>query len=99
MFINIEKVFIIYEIAKSIYCFVITIMYCNNQKTQTFVKNFINYFRIKHINIQHHFVREKIIEKQIQLKHVFTTKQIIDDFIKSLSRNSFEKFRKALNFI
>ena len=50
-------------------------------------------------NIQHHFVREKIIEKQIQLKRVFTTKQIINNFIKSFFRNSFEKFRKTLNFI
>ena len=51
------------------------------------------------MNIQHHFVREKIIKKQIQLKHVFTTKQIINDFIKSFFRNNFEKFRKTLNFI
>ena len=99
MFINIEKIFIIYEILKLIYCLIVIVIYCNNQKTQTFVKNFINYFRIKHMNIQHHFVREKIIKKQIQLKHVFTTKQIINDFIKSFFRNNFEKFRKALNFI
>ena len=65
MFINIEKIFIIYEILKLIYCFVVTIIYCNNQKIQTFVKIFINHFRMKHINIQHHFVRKKIIEKQI----------------------------------
>ena len=99
MFINIEKVFIIYEILKSVYCLIVTVIYYNNQKTQTFVKNFINYFRMKHMNIQHHFVREKIIEKQIQLKHVFTTKQIINDFIKSFFRNNFEKFRKTLSFI
>ena len=99
MFINIEKFFIIYEILKSIYCLIVIVIYYNNKKTQTFIKNFINYFRIKHMNIQHHFVREKIIKKQIQLKHVFTTKQIINDFIKSFFRNNFEKFRKTLNFI
>ena len=99
MFINIEKVFIIYEILKLIYCFVVIVIYYNNQKAQAFVKNFINHFRMKHMNIQHHFVREKIIEKQIQLKHVFTTKQIINDFIKSFFRNNFEKFRKTLNLI
>ena len=65
MFINIEKVFIVYEILKLIYCLSVIVIYCNNQKTQALVKNFINYFRIKHMNIQHHFVREKIIEKQI----------------------------------
>ena len=99
MFINIEKIFIIYEILKLIYCLIVIVIYCNNSKTQTFIKNFINYFRMKHMNIQHYFVRKKIIEKQIQLKHVFTTKQIINDFIKSFFRNSFEKFRKTLNFI
>ena len=50
---------------KSIYCLIVIVIYCDNQKAQAFVKNFINYFRIKHINIQHHFVREKIIKKQI----------------------------------
>ena len=65
MFINIEKVFIIYEILKSIYCLIAIVIYCDNQKTQIFVKNFINYFRMKHMNIQYHFVREKIIKKQI----------------------------------
>ena len=65
MFINIKKSFIIYEILKLIYCLIVIVIYCDNQKAQTFVKNFINYFRMKHMNIQHHFVREKIIEKQI----------------------------------
>ena len=98
MFINIDDVFIIYDIFESIYFFAITIIYCDNQKTQTLAKNFINHFRMKHMNIQHHFVREKITENRIQLKHVFTQNQIIDDFIKSLSRNAFEKFRNALDF-
>ena len=51
MFINIEKIFIIYEISKSIYCLIVTVIYCDNQKTQAFVKNFINHFRMKHMNI------------------------------------------------
>ena len=99
MFININKTLIIYEILKFIYCLIVIVIYYNNHKAQTLVKNFINYFRIKHMNIQHHFVRKKIIEKQIQLKHVFTIEQITDDFIKLPFRNNFEKFRKTLNFI
>ena len=99
MFINIDDVFIIYDIFESIYFFAITIIYCDNQKTQTFAKNFINYFCMKYINIQHHFVRKKIIKNRIQLKHVFTQNQIINDFIKSLFRNVFEKFRNVFDFI
>ena len=99
MFINIDKTFTIYNIFEFFYCFVATIIYCDNQKAQTLAKNFINYFRIKHINIQHHFVREKIIKNQIQLKHVFIHDQIINDFIKLFFRNVFKKFRNALNLI
>ena len=72
MFINIDDVFIIYKTFKLVYNFVVIIIYCDNQKIQTFAKNFINYFRIKYINIQYYFVREKIIKKRIQLKYVFT---------------------------
>ena len=53
---------------------------------------------MKYINIQHYFVRKKIIEKQIQLKYMFTHNQIINEFIKLLSRNVFKKFRNALSF-
>ena len=65
MFINIKFFFIIYEILKLIYYLIVIVIYCNNKKTQTFVNFFINHFRMKYMNIQHHFVREKIIEKQI----------------------------------
>ena len=65
IFINIDKTFIIYNIVEFFYCFVAIIIYCDNQKAQTFAKNFINHFRMKHINIQHYFVREKIIKNQI----------------------------------
>ena len=99
MLINIDEAFTIYNIFEFFYCFVVIIIYCDNQKAQTLAKNFINYFRIKHINIQHHFVREKIIKNQIQLKHVSTHDQIINNFTKSLFRNVFEKFRNAFDLI
>ena len=72
IFINIDDVFIIYETFELIYNLVAIIIYCDNQKVQIFAKNFINHFRMKHMNIQHHFVREKIVKERIQLKHVFT---------------------------
>ena len=65
MFINIDNIFVVYKIFEFVYNFVVIIIYYNNQKIQTFAKNFINHFRMKHINIQHHFVREKIVEKRI----------------------------------
>ena len=96
--INIDEGLIAFEIFEPVYSLVATIIYCDNQGTQALAKNFINHSRMKHMDIQHHFVREKIAEGQIQLKHVPTQNQIADGLIKPLPRNAFEKFRNALSF-
>ena len=48
------------------------------------------------MDIQHHFVREKVAEGRIQLEHVPTQDQIADGLTKPLPRDAFEKFRNAL---
>jgi hypothetical protein len=49
-----------------------TIMiYENNQNVIIFVKNFQFHARIKHINIQTHFIKKKMIEEFIDLFYVF----------------------------
>ena len=47
------KIFIIFDFfpSQSIYFLTIIIIYCNNQKVVALVKNLIQYFCIKHINI------------------------------------------------
>ena len=46
----------------------------NNQNVIVFVKNTQFYIRIKHINIAHHFMREKINNNIINIQYVFTNK-------------------------
>ena len=77
----------------SVYCFVVTIIYCDNQKTQTLVKNSISHARSKHIDIQQHFIKNKIVDDTLDLQHVFNENQIVDDLIKFLLKNKFLKFR------
>ena len=72
---------------------------CDNQNAQTFVKNFIFHVRSKHIDIQQYFVKNKIQNKTFDLQHVFNNDQIVNDFIKFLSKNKFFKFRRDINFI
>ena len=93
------KVFITFNSfsSQSIYFLTIIIIYCDNQRIVALAKNFIQHFRIKHIDIQQHFVREKIIISEIELQYVLTAEQMIDELIKSLFKNKFEFFRRALN--
>ena len=44
----------------SVYCLVATIIYCDNQGAQALARNSISHARNKHIDIQYHFVRNKV---------------------------------------
>ena len=50
----------IFALNAFVYCLVVTIIYCDNQKVQALVRNSISHARSKHIDIQHHFVKNKI---------------------------------------
>jgi hypothetical protein len=71
-------------------------IYENNQSVIVLVKNFQFHARIKHIDIQIHFIRKKVIEESIDLFDVFIDQMIADDLIKSLIRDKFVQFRAAL---
>ena len=93
-FSNVINEFFVVEI--SVYCLTVTI-YCDNQNVQTLIKNFISHARSKHIDIQQHFVKNKIQNDTLDLQHVFSNDQIADDLIKSLFKNKFIKFRRDID--
>ena len=73
-----------------------TVIYCDNQGAIALAKNPQFHARTKHIDIQHHFVREKVNEGAVQLKYVETNDQVADGLTKALDKIKFEKFRKAI---
>jgi hypothetical protein len=74
-----------------------TIMiYENNQNVFILIKNSQFHARIKHIDIQTHFIKEKMIEEFIDLIYVFIDQMIINDLTKSLIKNKFIQFRVVL---
>ena len=76
--------------------FKIIIIFKNNQGVIIFVKNAQFYIRIKHINIAHHFMREKINNNIMNVQYIFINKQIIYNLIKTLYFDKFIIFRDAL---
>jgi hypothetical protein len=68
----------------------------NNQNVIALIKNFQFHARIKHIDIQTHFIKEKVIDESIDLIYVLIDQMIIDDLTKSLIRDKFVQFRAAL---
>jgi uncharacterized membrane protein (UPF0127 family) len=49
--------------------------------------------------VQYHFIREKVIAKEIDLIHVSTEDQVVDIFTKALSTDKLKKFRKMLGVL
>jgi hypothetical protein len=72
------------------------IIYENNQDLIALIKNFQFHAQTKHIDIQIHFIKEKMIEDFIDLIYVFIDQMIIDDLIQSLIKDKFVQFRVAL---
>jgi hypothetical protein len=71
-------------------------IYENNQSVIVLIKNSQFHARIKHIDIQIHFIKKKMIEEFIDLTYVFIDQMIIDDLTKSLIKDKFVQFRVAL---
>ena len=68
----------------------ITIM-CDNVGAIFIAHNSKNSGRTKHINIKHHFIREYVMDRTVQIKFVRSEKNLADPFTKNVSRDSYIK--------
>ncbi len=68
------------------------VIYCDNISSILFTNNSVNHARTKHIEVHYHFIREKVIGKEIDLIHVNTKDQVVDIFTKALGTNKLKKF-------
>ena len=73
-----------------------TIIYGDNQGCIALSRNPVAHSRAKHIDIRHHFIRERIANSEIDLRYCSTKEMLADIFTKQLPRETFEKFRSAL---
>lgn len=72
------------------------IIFGDNQGAIALAKNPLHHGRVKHIDIQHHWVRGQIADGAVDLQYVPTEKQVADGLTKALCRDKFEAFRSLL---
>ncbi|KAK4364279.1 hypothetical protein RND71_015637 [Anisodus tanguticus] len=74
-----------------------TLVYCDNISTIYLSGNPVQHQRTKHIEMDIHFVREKVAKGHVRVCHVPSRYQIADIFTKGLPAVLFEDFRDSLS--
>ena len=72
-------------------------LWCDNLGATYLSANSVFHARAKHIEIDFHFVRERVVNKQLQVRLVSTHDQLADGFTKALPVKKFEDFICNLN--
>ena len=73
------------------------LVYCDNISAVYMSSNPIHHQRTKHVEIDLHFVRERVALGDVRVLHVPTTSQFADIFTKGLPLSVFTEFRSSLN--
>jgi hypothetical protein len=73
-----------------------TLVYCDNVSAVYLSSNPVQHQRTKHVEIDLHFVREKVALGHVRVLHVPTTSQYADVFTKGLPTSLFQEFRSSL---
>ena len=74
-------------------------MFCDNEAVISIAKNLVHNDRTKHVEIDHHFIKEKIEEGIITLIYTPTGLQTVDVLTKALPRSNFEDLSCYLGMI
>jgi len=75
------------------------VIYYDNISSILLANNSIYHAKTKHIEVHYHFIREKVLAREINLIHVNTEDQIANIFTKALGINKLRKFRKMFGVL
>ena len=74
-------------------------VFCDNQSAISIAKNLVHHNRTKHVEIDRHFIKEKIENGTVSLLYTPTSQQIADILTKALPRKNFEYLSTKLGLI
>lgn len=72
-------------------------LWCDNLGVTYLSANHIFHARTKHIEIDYHFVRERVAHNRLDIKFISTKDQIADEFTKTLPVKSLDEFKRNIN--
>jgi hypothetical protein len=96
--INTTELFWIRMLLKEIQVYLAAppVLWCDNISALALASNPVFHARTKHIEVDYHFVREKVLNRDILLKFISTQDQVADLFTKGLSSAQFLLLKSKL---
>ena len=74
-------------------------LWCDNIGATYLSANPVFHARTKHIEVDYHFVRERVAKKLLDIRFIPTNDQVADGFTKALSWHKLEDFKSNLNLV
>jgi hypothetical protein len=74
-------------------------LWCDNVGATYLSANPIFHARTKHIEIDFHFVRERVAARRLSIRFVSSKDQVADGFTKALPVKNLHEFRHNLNLL
>ena len=71
-------------------------LYCDNKAAIAIAHNLVLHDRTKHVEVDKHFIKEKIDSGLICLPYIPTIEQVADIFTKGLPKKQFENLNSKL---
>jgi hypothetical protein len=74
-------------------------LWCDNMGAKYLASNPIFHGRMKHVEIDYHFVRDRVLQKLLEVRFISTADQVADGFTKPLPHGRLLEFQRNLNLI
>jgi histone deacetylase 1/2 len=74
-------------------------LWCDNIRAKYLSANHVFHARTKHIEVDFHFVRERVARKLLDIGYISTKDQIADGFTKPLPVRQLEMFKNNINLV
>ena len=72
------------------------IIWCDNISSISLASNPVMHARTKHLEVDYHYVWEKVVRKELDIRYICSDDQVADVFTKGLSTPRFEKLKAKL---
>uniref|UniRef100_A0A803PR46 Reverse transcriptase Ty1/copia-type domain-containing protein n=1 Tax=Cannabis sativa TaxID=3483 RepID=A0A803PR46_CANSA len=74
----------------------VPVVWCDNMSANALATNPVYHARTKHIELDVHFIRDKVLQKKIEIRHIASKDQIADCLTKVLTHPKFKELTDKL---